>query len=480
MSRSKKIAKPLSRRLFLRGAGTVALGLPFLETFTRIGSRAGAQPPADSFAVWVRQGNGVAQAGNGEPERYWLRETGPLTRDAMAAESDRALSELAPYADQLLAVAGLRFAFPGNGCGHSGGGNQCLTAARVSDDPSGNESLAMGESVDNRVARELHPEREPLTLFTGRKSGYLPEVMSYRGPRDLRAAENDPWNAYMRMTGLGGMDIEVINRIRERRMSVNDLVRDQLDHVLSGDLSSDDRRRLDLHLSSIRDLEVLMTCNLPEMAEMEMEGIDPLSGGNYQRVTEMHMDLIALGIACGYVRSATLQLGNGNDGTQHTIPGYRGGEQLPRFHQISHRIFSDGSDGPPIEGAQEMHGAIDKMHLRLFRHLIDRLSEYASEAGGPLLDRGVVCMTNDLGHGVSHNYRNVPFIFAGSAGGNLDVGKYVDVSRDGEVTHNKMFNTILSAIGVRKDDGSLVDDFGDSSLENGFIPEMIAADAPDF
>ncbi len=479
---SKKTDKSLfSRRLFLRGAGTVALGLPFLETFSRFGSRAGAQPPTDSFAVWLRQANGVAQAGNGEPERYWPRTTGALTADGLAAESDRALSELAPYADKILAVAGLRFAFPGNGCGHSGGGNQCLTAARVSETPSGNESLAMGESVDNRIARELHPEREPLTLFTGRKSGYLPEVLSYRGPLDLRTGENDPFNAYMRMTGLAGMDVEIINRIRQRRMSVNDLVRDELRDLLSRDLSIDDRRRLELHLSSIRDLEVQMGCRLPEMREMELEGIDPLSGGNYQQVTEMHNELIALGIACGYVRSATLQLGNGNDATQHRIPGYRGGAELPRFHQISHRIYSDGAEGDPIDGAQEMHNEIDKMHLRLFRNLLDRLSAYVADTGEPLLDRGVVCMTYDLGHGVSHTYRNVPFIFAGSCGGNLDVGKYIDVRGGGEhITHNKMFNTILSAVGIRKPDGSPVDDFGDPSLEGGLIPEMIASDAPDF
>jgi hypothetical protein len=38
----------------------------------------------------------------------------------------------------------------------------------------------------------------------------------------------------------------------------------------------------------------------------------------------------------------------------------------------------------------------------------------------------------------------------------------------------------LTAVGVRKADGSPVDDFGDSSLDSGFVPEMIAADAPDF
>ena len=479
MTEPKKTRRGFSRRLFLRGAGGVALGLPFLESLT---SRAkGAVTDDPGFAIWLRQSNGVAQADNGEPERFWPHAHGRLTREAMAGMTDRAIHELSDYADDLLVMSGLRFAFPGNGCGHSGGGNQCLTAARVSDTPEGNESLSMGESVDNRIARELHPDNEPLTLYVGRKGGYIAEVLSYRGPKDLRAAENDPFNAYMRMTGLLGMDEAVINAVRQRRASVNDLVRDELQALTRRDLGGADRRRLDLHLSSIRDLEVEMSCRLPEMREMELDGVDPLDKGKYQELSRMHMDLIAIATACGYSRSTTLQFGDGNDGTQLTIPGYRGGEQLPRYHQISHRIYADGSDGPPIEGAQEMHHEIDKMHFRLFRYLIDRLAEYPGAAGGRLLDDGVACLCNDLGAGVSHTYRNVPFVFAGSAGGRLATGQYLDArpdGSDGHVTHNKMFNVILNAVGVRNEDGSPVDDFGDSSLERGFVSQMFASGSP--
>jgi hypothetical protein len=51
----------MGRRLFLRGAGTVVLGLPLLESFGRV-SRAKAAPSDYSFAIWCRQANGVAQA----------------------------------------------------------------------------------------------------------------------------------------------------------------------------------------------------------------------------------------------------------------------------------------------------------------------------------------------------------------------------------------------------------------------------------
>lgn len=458
-----------TRRAFLRGVGTVSLGLPLLDVFSAPRARAADLPRC---AVFVRQANGVAQAGNGEPERFWPKALGALTKASLEAEKDRAVSELASYADKLLLVRGTRFAFPGNGCGHSGGGNQVLTAAKVSDDPSGQHSLALGESVDNRMAAAINPEkREPITLLTGDTSGYLPVVLSYRGPKQLRGADNDPFAVYMRMTGLSGMDSTLVEQISTRRKSVNDLVREQLKQLLGRtDLSSADRRRLDLHLSSVREIEVKLSCSLPEMRQRELDGINAVNGDNYVKVTEMHMDVIALAFACDYSRVATLQMGQGNDGTQFSIPGFRNGEKLPRFHQISHRIYSDGSDGDPIEGAQEMHHEIDKLHARLFRYLLDKLASYALPTG-TLLDQSVAAWTNDLGHGVSHNYENIPWVLAGSAGGYLKQGQYIDA---GKVTHNQLFNTLLNAVGVRKADGSLVDDFGDPSLKPGQISGMLA------
>ena len=459
----------VGRRAFLRGVGAVSVGLPLLDAFAPRGVSAAEMARC---AVFIRQGNGVAQAGNGEPERFWPKALGALTKAGMQAESDRAIKELANYADKLLLVRGTRFAFPGNGCGHSGGGNQVLTAAKVSTDPKGQYSLAMGESVDNRMATAINPgAREPVTLLTGSTEGYLPVVLSYRGAKQLRGADSDPFNVYKRMMGLAGMDQGTIDQVATRRKSVNDLVRSQLQGLLGQkSLSGEDRRRLDLHMSAIRDLEVKLACTLPELRQRELDGINPMDGKNYETVTQMHMDLVALSFACDYSRVATIQMGQGNDGTQFTIPGYRGGQQLPRFHQISHRIFGDGDVGDPIDGAQEMHHEIDKLHARLFRYLLDKLASY-SQPNGTLLDNSVAVWTNDLGHGVSHNYVNIPWVIAGSAGGYLKQGQYVDA---GNVTHNQLLNTLLNAVGVRKADGSLVDDFGDPSLKQGQISGMLA------
>ena len=105
----------------------------------------------------------------------------------------------------------------------------------------------------------------------------------------------------------------------------------------------------------------------------------------------------------------------------------------------------------------------------MFKHLLDRLSQY-DLGGSTLLDSGVAVWMNDMATKY-HNYQRVPFICAGSCNGYLRTGQYIHA---GDVTHNKFFNTIATALGCTKDDGGPVDDFGDPSLEGGFVDAMIA------
>jgi hypothetical protein len=466
-----RLRNNFSRRAFLTGIGGVTVALPFLESLRPRHVRAATERPR--YCVYVRQANGCAQADNGEPERFWPNSLGPVTKDSLTTvDADRAVNELADYADKLLLVRGTKFAFPGNGCGHSGGGNQCLTAAKVSDDPAGNESLAMGESVDNRIARELNPASnpDPLTLYAGRMAGYINEVLSYRGPKDLRAADRNPWSVYTKIVGITELPADVIARIQARRTSVNDLVREQMQALMGKpDLSTLDRERLQIHFDAIRDIEVELLCELPPADEiMAMEAQQNYDGSDslIQTITRMQMNLIAFAFACDYTRVATLQIGDGNDGTQYTIDG----ATLPRFHQISHRIYSDGSEGDPIPDAQGKHHVIDREHGKLFKHLLDRLSMYGTDVG-TLLDDSVAIWCNDLGAGVSHTYNNIPWVCAGSCGGFLKTGQYIDA---GGVAHNQFHNTILSAVGLTNEQGEYVDDFGDPELEPGVIDAMIA------
>jgi hypothetical protein len=455
----------MDRRRFLFGLGGVAVALPALEGLAPRGAKAAGT--AQKYTVILRQANGVVQKTGTEPERYFPDATGPITDAGMTG---RAIAEIKEYRAKMLLVRGVSYAFPGNGCGHSGGGNQCLTAAKVSVDPAGNKSLAMGESIDNRIARELTPGTEPLTLYAGRMSGYINEVLSYRGAKDLRAAERNPYNAYKRLFGLPDATAAAVERKALLRRSVNDVVRAQMKTLLAKpQLSTADRERLDLHFTSIRDLEIMMAAKLPDTEIKAMEAMVPnVANPTYiPEIAEMQCSIIALAVATGICRAATLQIGDGNDGTEYTI----GGVRYPRFHQISHRIFSDGSDGDPIPDAIGKHHEIDKLHLRMFKKLLDKLSAYTLPTGGTVLDLGASILTNDLATGPPHGYTNLPFVIVGGLGGYLKQGEYVDA---GKVYNNKLWNTIGAGVGC-KTGGAPLDDFGDPGLVKGNIPQMLKA-----
>ncbi|HEY5947947.1 MAG TPA: DUF1552 domain-containing protein [Kofleriaceae bacterium] len=459
----------ITRRRFLSGVGGAAVALPFLES-VRWASRAGAATPEKRvYSFFIRQGNGCQQAGyNDELERFWPRSLGTLTKDVLATtNSDRTLSVLADYAPQLTLVRGTRFAFPGNGCGHSGGLNQVLTAANLTGE--GKDTLATGESIDWFIAKRVNTAgMEPLTLMSGPQSAYIAHGLSYSGPGQLRGARNNPYAVYSSLMGLSASP-EVLQQIAARRHSVNDLVRVEMQELLGNpDLSTTDRERLDMHFQAIRDLEVGMACTLGDDRVTAMKGVQTSFEANENRikVAQMMLELTALAFACDATRTGTLQIGEGNDQTRY----YVNGTLQNTFHRISHRVDSDGATGTPIPDADLLHHGIDLLFAGMFKFFLDKLAAYPGPSGGTLLDDSVVMWTNDLSNGPPHSYSNVPQVLAGGAGGFLKTGQYIDA---GNVTHNKLLNTIINAVGIRRDDGQLYDSFGDASLAHGVIPAMI-------
>ena len=161
----------IKRRRFLQGVGGAVVALPFLESVRYISKAGAAEPTTKVYSFFIRQGNGCQQAGyNSEPERFWPRTLGTLTTDVLAnTNADRCVSVLADYVDKLMLVRGTRFGFPGNGCGHSGGLNQCITAANLTG--TGKDTLATGESVDMFISKRINTAGvEPLTLMAGPQS----------------------------------------------------------------------------------------------------------------------------------------------------------------------------------------------------------------------------------------------------------------------------------------------------------------------
>jgi hypothetical protein len=467
------------RRAFLRTIGTLGLSLPFLEGLPERSAWAQSQP-APVFGMFICTANGVVQSFRDEPEKFWPTAVGPLTVSGMQAfADDRATGLLADHADQLSIVRGVKYPFGNNGCGHALGLLQCLTAAK----PSGtsNTATATGVSADTVIAEALNPAGvEPLTLYSGQKEGFINEKLSFRAPNEVRAAEGNPWNVYQRLVGLAqppsaGASGETATRLALGRKSVNDLVREELNSLLNRpSLSQADRERLDLHFTSIRDLEQSMvnmglSCSTDGIDTQALEAMNTgrafRQDGNTEQVAKLQIDLATLAFACNASRVATLQVGDGTDHTRYTING----ERVERFHWISHRQTSDGNDGDRIANALEWHIAIDRIRMGTFKYLLDRWSSI-SIGNGSLLDSAFALWTCHVAVGPSHAFNNLPVIVAGKAGGFLKTGQCIDA---GNVNNNRLLNTLISANGVRRNGGP-IDNFGDPSLAGGLIEAMLA------
>jgi len=474
----------LNRRIFLKGVGGAALGLPALEGLAPRSAWAQSRSEVPPFAIFFRQACGVAQAHRNnelgdEPERFWPRELGAITP---AGLEGRALAELSDRAQHLLIIKNVNKAIFSYGDGHANGVLQGLTAQGPVRENQGGNSEANGESLDHRIGRELNPEgRNSLVLYAGRNGGWLGGAcQSYFGPGQRRIALNNPWTAYESiMGGESGLSPDAQQRLVRRQESINDLVRDQLQGLMSRpELSRADRDRLDLHLSSVRELEVALTCRLSEDRERALEGaapgFDSTEGDEVLETARLHLDVAVLAVACGHTRSVALQIGNGNDGSTR----YRNlatGEYMENFHYISHRRQSHGADGTIIEGSDVLHHYVDIQFARTFRHLVQRLEAYTMPDGKTLLDHGLALWHNDNANGPPHGKWNVPHIIAGSAGGYFKQGVTVEVeSGSREPNLNRLLNTVGAAVGLTNGAGEPLDDFGDPSLPKGHLDELKA------
>jgi hypothetical protein len=477
-----KTSRKVSRRVALAGLGGVSLALPLLESWPRP-ARAEAPPVPEPFAVFFRQACGVATAQitlaiGSEPERFWPREVGPLTKENVA---DRALDELSDYLPRCLLVGVNKNNYQTYADPHALGAQQGLTGRGPTAETANKagQTEADGESLDHRIGRELNADgRDSLYLYTGPESGWLGGAcISYRGSGQRRAAIRNPFTAYQVITGgTGDLPPDVAEQIAKGQKSVNDLVREQLHSLMSrAKMGSADQRRLELHLGAVRELEVAMACRLEQEQLQALEtgsaDFENLEHEGIFATTALHTKIAALAIACGHTRSVCIQVGDGNSGTLR-FRNPDTGALMDNFHFISHRVTSDGNEGSTIAGSDVLHHYIDRYHGQMFRGLIDVLDQQQTPSGASLLDHGVAVWLNDQANGPVHSIKNVPFVLCGSANGYLKQGQYVELG--GYENLCQVLNTIGSAAGLTDGKGGPLSNFGDPDLKQGIRSEMLA------
>jgi hypothetical protein len=489
---SRPTVYPVSRRRFLRGLGGISLGLPFLEALAPSDAAARAAAPIQRFGVFF--------GCNGVDMTRWFPKGpyGTLTDTHLEGTANEALT---PFRRKLLIPRGLHMA-PRSGGRDPGGGDdhgRCM-AHKLTAYAADANGLAQGRSIDYILAEAINPglqgsRRPPLNLWVGKPGNYKSlDYISYSAPGRAVAGINNPWNAYATTLGMDGESAESAEaraRILRRRQSVLDLVHGRLEQLHDLPLSSDDRQKLDMHFTSVREIEARASATGLSCGDADIEArAKPYQGKpdliveneQYPAIADIQVDLFALALACDMTRVVTLHFDRGSGGPTFK---WEGMNHEYNHHKLSHGKVRDDCFGEStakgcdnVAGFLDMLHDIDRWHQRRFARLLDRLDAYVEADGRTVLDNSAILYTNEMSDGKLHSFMDLPYIIAGSACGRFRQNLYCSLGPEGQTDasapHNRLLNTIVNVMGIESDWFGLPEGKGGATMQRGIYAELLA------
>jgi hypothetical protein len=453
-SKFSKEVHRMHRRNFLRGAAGLTVGLPFLEALPL--RSAWAQNEVPVFSLFMVAANGVV------PQQFFPAAAGALDSANLSGKAVGALSE---YASNLLVVGGLRLPTGGRACGHAEGLVQTLTG--VAPATTGTSATAGGKSVDMFISGAVNAQgKDPITMYAG-AGNYIAERTSFSGAGAARPMQRNPYATFKQLAGIvdsgpstpnepdAGGPSNPVDELLIRRKSVLDTVRTEISELQNlTAVSATDKQRLQLHYEAFREIEIDIVQTGDEIGEMagddptcttgnlDVQGVEAFknglsftqNGNMIEDIVRLHGEVTALAFACNVNRVGVLQWGDGTDGTKYA--GLTEGSVNWPFHQVSHRVQSDGQLGSDAT-AEATHAQIDVIRMQTFAKVLKHFSERG------LFANSLVYWTNHVATG-SHSVDNVPVIIAGSGGGYFKQGQYVLASGE----NKPLLSAVAAAAGA--------------------------------
>jgi len=399
----------VSRRRFLRGVSVstgalIRVGLPPLAAmFNSNGTayaagvkKSGIEP---KLLFWFN--------GNGIPERYWIP-----TETGSDYELSPCLTPLESFRNDVHVISGIdnpaaRVAGPGNT--HHKSGSGIMTGmpytGRGAGGPSFEQVLAPRIGMNTRfrsiqvgVGQESHGENIHRNLSWAAADRALPPEMI-------------PQNLFDRLFGV--RDESWVGR----KKSVLDAVQQDVADFKPS-LGQADRRRLDEHLTAVRDLERAIASLPPDYGKNLKEPEDVSDLTDYPRIAKLQSDLVVHAFASGQTRVASYMLSKC--------------QSLMRFPWLGlttlrHHDYTHTNAGTPA--SQRIMRDICKWHVEEFAYFLGKLKA-TPEGAGTLLDSTLCVYVHEHAEANPHKDNGLAVILAGHVGG-LKTG-----------IHTKAHNTI--------------------------------------
>jgi hypothetical protein len=447
----------LSRRTVLRGAGTIAIALPWLEAAGPPRARA-AGAPASRFVTIFTPGGTVLNK--------W-RPTGTET----AFRLGPILAPLQPVQNRLLVLDGIDMK-SGIGEQHQAGIVGWLTGTPQS---GARREYADGPSIDQVIASRISRGKKQKASIqmavrwaTGNAKGLLSPMNAANYEDNTRFSaippRIDPQEIWSDLFGSpqGGGDAALK---LERKKSILDFV-DRRYAALSSKLGMGDRARIDQHLTKLREIEQGLN-QLPPTggacqqapARVDTADYNPRAGAMSStdagavstdsaipKVGRYLMDMLVMALACDITAVASLQWSDTE--AKHTFP-WLGLTEHHHFYQ------HDGGFRP--DECEQIYTWYSQQHLYLLQQMAG-----VDMGGHSLLDESVVFFGSEIQDPPSHNRINVPFLLAGGGGG-LRAGRWVRYQNE---SHNDLLVSILNLFGDPRQT------FGDPKFCTGALPGL--------
>jgi Protein of unknown function (DUF1552) len=428
----------LTRRTVLRGAGQVAIALPFLEAMLRpLETHAQAATAPKRFVVFYSPGGTL------------LDKWRPTGSESQFTLGDM-MSPLVPYQQQLLFLDGLNLSITEQGVGHphSRGmagvltGTELLPGTFVTG--GGGASFANGPSVDQVIGERIGSglkfrslEFSTAWAISGRSlmDGAVAETsnaadqITYAGANKPLPPMVNPKVAFDRVFGELGVQDAAALLEKKKAVSILDAVRGQFDQV-SAQLGAADRAKLQEHQELIRQMELSLSastsgesCTVPG-APTDADAKDVPTKGKTMT------DLLVTSLACDLTRVGTMQWAD----SESKFPLNFDPLQLPDHH---HGYQHDSAYDP---------NALFKIYQWFgsnFAYLLERLSA-VKEGDGSLLDNTVVLWVSEIQEPPTHNQSNMPFMIAGGKNAGIKTGRWLKVASQ---PHNNLLVTLLNVFG---------------------------------
>ena len=465
----------ISRRLLLRGAGTIAVGLPFLEEFVA---------PAR------------ASEGDEVPCRLFTLSFGLGIEESMQLEQfDGPLQPLQAFADQAAFFTNVDAGpLAASGTPHFSTGAATFTG--VPQRPEANDYHAGGPSMDQVMKRALHPMGVPnvslpeLSVGLWSRTGAVSQFTrqwNFDGSPGMRP-ERRPSAVFTALFGSfeppseEGPTPEQLRRNHVNR-SVLDSVMGQYDSLMgpNSPLGSASKARVENHLAAIRDVElqlappddggITLQCEVPTPADFEdpagysfYDAADGATGSgapllDWQVANDVMSRLgrlMALAASCDALRFGSMVC-IGAGGHVRFEGSYEALGETIDFGQTfgtgtpHDRIFHD-YDAPAIRLYQ--HFSISQL-----AHMLSAMQDITEVNGKTLLENSLILMGTEYGenHSASHAFHAVI-----GGGGRFNPGWYDQALIPSDVYHQS-----LEAYGVDSEIPMRWPDYGPTEI-NGF------------